>query len=745
MRFVLACLVSLTLTLAMGCKDQAGTAPLKAGSLPPSPAEYPAFAGSASCRECHQEAYDNWAGSHHALAQRNMDPKRDDEVFSPRKIITHGSEVSYADKQDGQYALITTGPDGQRRPFVPIGVLGVDPLWQYLIPGPNGRVQMTELAWDPRAREWFNVYGNEDRKHWEWGHWSQRGMNWNSMCAICHTTAFQKNYDPKSDTYRSTFLELGVGCEQCHGPMAKHVEFQKQHPGGGYFGDKTFIKPTPDQYLAVCGSCHSRRNDLTGTFAVGDEYLDHFEPALPDSGDTFYADGQIRDEDFEYNVFMLSYMGQVGVRCNNCHEPHTAKLRRSGNDTCLDCHRASVGGRIAIDAREHGFHALDKPGSLCTDCHYPQTPYMQRHNRHDHGMTIPDPLLTKEYGLPNACDRCHADKGTEWSIEWVEKWYGKRMDRPTRTRNRLLARAHKGDPSAARPLIELLNTELNPAWRAVYIRMLAPLLSERADAATHQAIREAILARIDDPAGLPQAAALEVCEPLNPDLARVRERLGSPFRIARLKAAWLLRGELDPASAVGRELTQCIEYSLDHPAGALRYATWLTDRGQLHGALPWMQRAVDWDRGSAGLRHSYAVLLARADRLPEALAQLDEAVRLEPGSAVLHFARGLALAQEGRQQESTDALRRAATLDPRESRYWYNLALAEDELGNRPAAMEALDRAEQAEPAVADYPYTRATLYLKTNECDKATEALQRALKLDPSHEAARQLLESLR
>lgn len=703
------------------------------------------YAGSESCAECHREAYDEWKGSHHANAQRDLLAAHDDEVFVPKKEIAHGSQTSYAEKKDGQYVITTASREGPVKDFVPSAALGVFPLWQYIIPKENGAFQLTELAWDPAKKEWFDVYGTEDRRPGEWGHWSGRGMNWNSMCAPCHTTSFRKNYDPATDKYDSKYVEQGVGCESCHGPLKKHVEWQKAHPDGGYFGDKTVKKLTADQYLAVCGACHSRHGDMTGTFEAGEQFFDHFDPALPDMGDTFYPDGQIWDEDFEHNVFQLSYMHDAGVRCNNCHSPHTSKIRKSHNELCMDCHRSSMNGRIAIDPAAHGFHPMDKAGSKCTDCHYPQTPYMQRHWRHDHGMTIPDPQLTKEFGLPNACNRCHQDKSVDWSIEWVEKWYGDRMNRPTRQRARALARLKREDYSAVPEAIELLKSEKNGTWRAVYLKMLAPVLTQARDANLRQTVQQVMVDRLGDSSPLAQAAAVDALEPVISAVAdKVRPLLTAPFRLARVKAAWVLRHEVDLNSPVGQELSALLRYSLDQPTGAFRWANYLNEQGRPQEALSWYAKAVEWDPHSAPFRHEYAVALSKLQRLDDALAQMREGLRLAPNDALYSHSMGLLFGELGQLPEARDALQRAVTLAPNQSRFWYNLGLAESQLGHTDAALSALAKAEELDPGISDYPYAQATVYLGLNQRENAKSAIQRVLRIDPQHRAARQLSEQL-
>jgi hypothetical protein len=57
----------------------------------------------------------------------------------------------------------------------------------------------------------------------DWLYWTNNGQNWNAMCAECHSTDLRKNYDPETDTYRTAWSEISVGCEACHGPGSDHV------------------------------------------------------------------------------------------------------------------------------------------------------------------------------------------------------------------------------------------------------------------------------------------------------------------------------------------------------------------------------------------------------------------------------------------------------------------------------------------------------------------------------------------
>src|ERR1041384_573749 len=128
------------------------------------------YAGSASCHECHPQAFEKWQNSHHGLAERKIAPQLDRVAFEPKREIKSGTQTSEARAEGDQLQLITAGLKSPRETFTPGRVIGVDPLRQFLIPAGRGHWQTAELTWDPRKSEWINVLGNEDRQHGDWPH-----------------------------------------------------------------------------------------------------------------------------------------------------------------------------------------------------------------------------------------------------------------------------------------------------------------------------------------------------------------------------------------------------------------------------------------------------------------------------------------------------------------------------------------------------------------------------------------------
>jgi predicted CXXCH cytochrome family protein len=706
---------------------------------------FAAYAGDAACQACHAQQHAAWSGSHHQLAERPFDPKLDDAAFTPERSFKHGSQTTTV-KHDasGTPMMDALGFDGVQKAYPLARVIGHDPLRQFLTPGPNGRLHTMEATWDPKAKEWFNVYGNEDRKPGEWGHWTGRGMVWNTMCASCHNTRVRKNYDQGTDTFHTTMAHPTVSCEACHGPMKAHaqgapsraqeaagtVPLQKGPWGGQPLNQAS--KASKQQALDACAMCHARRTELTGDFKPGDDFFDHHFLAIADHSDIFWPDGQIRDEDYEFAPFLASRMHHAGVSCTDCHDPHTAKTILPGNDLCMRCHTAGTFPNAPpIVPAAHTFHGEASTGSQCINCHMPQTVYMQRHSRHDHGFTIPDPLMTQQFGMPNACNKCHQDKDTDWSLAAVEKWYGPRMERRTRSRTTLLAKAKRGDTDAREGLIQFLRSDETPYWKASASSLIDQWLPD-------PGVEAALVDQFKHPHPLVRTAAIQALGPMCEDpqsttRAAVQPLVRDPIRSVRVAAAWALRDQVDVTSVAGRELLHMLEINADQPSGQMQLAQFHYARQALPQAIGHMQRAVSWDAGSPPFFHDLAMMQSLGGDVQSSIQNLQSAIRLNPREAEYHYKLGLAWNEAGDMAKALAALREAVRVDPRHPRAGYNLGLALNGQGQPEEALQVLAAAAQAHPLDASIPYARATILARLGRKAEALADVQRALNAQPT------------
>ncbi len=446
------------------------------------------FAGSASCVDCHEEAYKAWSGSHHDLA---MQVASEDTVLGDfdDTTFTHFGVTSRFYERDGGFFVQTEGPDGQPTEYEILYTFGVENLQQYLIGLPGGRLQALGIAWDTRPTEqgggrWFHLYPDERIAPGDPLHWTGRYQVWNAMCAECHSTNLEERYDPDSDSYATTWDEIDVSCETCHGPGKAHVEWAEEAtrlgiPASGHHRLLVDFKTGDSRYeVDVCAPCHSRRHLVSGEDRAGRPFLDDFMPVTLRE-DLYHADGQVLEEVYVYGSFLQSRMYHRGVRCVDCHDPHSLQLLAPGNALCVRCHNEAPDPRFPTmilrnyDRPEHHFHPAGKPGTECVDCHMPATTYMVVDPRRDHSLKVPRPDLSVKLGTPNACSGCHADQPAQWSADWVVKWYG-----PERRRDphfaEAIAAGRAGDPAAFEPLVALAGDEEEPAIvRATALELLS--------------------------------------------------------------------------------------------------------------------------------------------------------------------------------------------------------------------------------------------------------------------------------
>lgn len=382
------------------------------------------YVGRQSCAECHSVEAKKFAGSHHDLA---MDPANDETVIDPAAFddqeFTQFGVTTKFTRKDGKYFVTTDGEDGTLQTFEVKYVFGVDPLQQYLVEFPAkrkvrtpqgeeielpaGRIQCLTIAWDTHGGRWFSLYPNQKIPAGDWLHWTGGGQNWNYMCADCHSTNLQKNYDLATNSYHTTWSEIDVSCEACHGPASEHLA--RANSSLGFNDPRHFHSYGLNQLksakslgeIETCAPCHSRRRIVHADYSPGKPLYDFYEPEALD-GALYFADGQIREELYEYGSFLQSRMFRENVRCSNCHDPHSLKPKFQGNALCTQCHILAK-----YDTPAHHHHKLDSSGAKCVECHMPERTYMEVDPRRDHSIRVPRPDLTQKLGVPNACSQCH--------------------------------------------------------------------------------------------------------------------------------------------------------------------------------------------------------------------------------------------------------------------------------------------------------------------------------------------------
>jgi predicted CXXCH cytochrome family protein len=517
----------------------------------PGLADVPSYLGSAACADCHQTETQAWTGSDHHLA---WTPPTAETVLGDFSGVTfsHGGATARFLRDGETYIIETQGADGRTASYPVVGVAGVDPLQQYLLEPEPGRTQVFDIAWDVAARRWYPVFPDQDASPGNGFHWTGPYKSWEARCAECHATGYSRNYDPTRHSYAPNLAEKGVGCEGCHGPGAAHVAWAKA-PGLAVPQGLTALGLTVDlgesQSVEVqqCMTCHSLREALSdGNPVPGRPYHDAFTLSLLRDG-TFHADGSIQGEVFEGASFLQSKMFAKGVRCSDCHEPHSGDLRASGNAVCTQCHSPAGNPEFpslplkVFDGPEHTHHPEGSEGSQCTSCHMIQRTYMGIDRRHDHGFRIPRPDLAST-GAPNGCTDCHAGRDAAWAAAVLEEWFPDSAHRGPHYATTIAA-ARLAPETQVQALLALAEWDGPGIVRASALDLLGPL--------GHAASAGRVGKLLDDPDPLVRAAAAGALRGLPPDerLELLMPVLSDPMQSVRVAAARaLLDAQPQPGS-----------------------------------------------------------------------------------------------------------------------------------------------------------------------------------------------------
>ncbi|MFV0280682.1 MAG: multiheme c-type cytochrome [Rhodoblastus sp.] len=413
------------------------------------------YVGSQACAQCHEKPYSAWRRSHHANAWNAPDEKTVLGDFSGA-IFTHNGVETRFTRKGGDFFIATQGADGKTHEYKVRYTAGVTPLQQYLIETDPGRLQAFDVAWDTIDKRWYPLFPEQKISAADGLHWTGPYKNWNGRCAECHATDYRKNYDPRTRRYHSVQSETGVGCEACHGAGARHVDWARSRGAGKKLDDKgqddkgqddkgqddkgqddrgqgdkgldiAFAGRPAAVETQQCAGCHSRRETLTdSTPPAGTKFADAYSIALLRPG-LYYPDGAIKDEVYVYGSFLQSKMSRKGVRCSNCHEPHSGQLRAEGNALCTQCHSPAGNPNFSslakknYDTPEHHFHATGSKGAECKSCHMMARVYMGVDKRRDHSFRVPRPDLSAAIGVPDTCNDCHKDKTAAWAQDELKK------------------------------------------------------------------------------------------------------------------------------------------------------------------------------------------------------------------------------------------------------------------------------------------------------------------------------------
>jgi len=748
---------------------QAAGAPAAETANPSAPAA--AYVGGAACASCHAKEREAWQGSQHDRAIAEATEATVLGNFANAKF-SHDGVVSTFFRRDGRFFVNTDGADGRLADFEIRYTFGVDPLQQYLIEFPGGRLQALGIAWDARpakegGQRWFHLYPGRKLKAGDPLHWTGIDQVWNYQCADCHSTNLRKNYDEKSNSYDTKWTDISVSCEACHGPGSNHVAWAKkegdwqryaasgkgltarldERRGVGWTIDAATgnaVRSRPrdsSREIETCARCHARRGQFTDAWHAGQPFADGYRASLLEPG-LYYDDGQQRDEVYTFGSFLASRMHAEGVTCSDCHDPHSGRLRAPGSAVCAQCHAPAK-----YEAAAHHHHSSGSKGAECAACHMPTTTYMVVDPRHDHGFRIPRPDRSVSLGTPNACNQCHRDRKPEWAAAAVKRWYP--QPKPGfQTFAEAFDAAERGAPGAQQMLAAVVDDGRQSGFvRASAVRRLGRYLGP----ATLPRVRNAL----GDRDSLVRAAAVDVLAVTDAGLRAqlLPPLLGDPVREVRMEAARALAGEPEERlSASDRarlaaaldEYVAAERFNADRPEGRANLGNLQATRGRYDDAVASYRAALTLDPTFTQAALNLADVQRSGGLEDDAEKTIREALKRDPRSAPAHLALGLSLTRQKRAGEALKELAEAARLAPENTRFAYIYAVALNDAGDAAKARRVLEGALKRQPNDREVLLALALFERDAGNRARAAGHARRLAELEPDSAQVQQLLQEL-
>jgi hypothetical protein len=419
----------------------------------PRKTQFEDFAGSESCKECHEREYNIWINSTHGKAGGEPEKVRIIARFDGNPLYFRDAVVAPTISGQGEYLFVVNQIGRPERIIRVDAVVGGGHMYgggtqSFFSKFPDGTLRFLPFDFIREENTWFvqlkegSVWTNitreialDDLLQWE-PHRMLGSQEGSSNCQNCHGSQILLEYNPATRRYRTRYSTLQINCESCHGPSERHNKLSEleNHKELEDLDMEVLAIFTKDQSINVCYQCHATKDILQDKYLQGDNKEDYYSLRLPILGsEPYLPDGRIRSFGYQQGHSFSDCYVSGSMTCVDCHDPHSQTYRdvfwkplagKFDNGQCTGCHASKT-----KTPELHSHHKADSTGNLCTGCHMP---FLQHQGlghdlvfaRSDHVIPIPRPIFDTSIGIEDACTKCHRDKSVQWLQEKTDEWYG---------------------------------------------------------------------------------------------------------------------------------------------------------------------------------------------------------------------------------------------------------------------------------------------------------------------------------
>ena len=702
------------------------------------------YAGSRSCRECHERFYDLWSPSHHGKAMQPMaDVLKNEPLQLPTQAKKVGARWFEVFMESDELFMIERASQGameELNRYEAKWALGGRNIYYFLTPFDGGKLQTMPLAYDINRKEWYsnpqsavrhfvdNITPDEEVD------WKHSLYTFNTTCHNCHVSQLNKNYDVSSNTYHTTWNEPGINCETCHGPSQEHIQVCREAAKRDEIPkDLKIIQVkdfTPKQHNASCASCHSKGMPLTQAYFPGEPYFQHFNLLTLENQD-YYPDGRDLGENYTMTSwYQSSCTSNSELHCVTCHTS-SGRYRYKDNDIeiCTKCHQEK-----ADDFEVHSHHAVEDI-ITCVSCHMPKTEFA-RMTRSDHSMRPPTPATTIEFGSPNACNICHTNESAEWADKLVKEWHGNYQDKLV-NQARIIYQGRNGNFQQLDEMLAMINNpEVNMIFRNSIIRILASQMNERIAPYYFQAIKDnSPLIRSSAVVGIGLIISDKTKQAL---LTAARDsvlivRNSASMVLANFPESMFTPEEWGIVQHNFREYEDYLMAIPDAWSAHYNLGNYYQGRGMHQKALSSYDKATELENEAVMPLVNASMAYSILGNNMAAEGKLLRALELDPQNAIVNLNYGLLLAEAQRFDECKKHLRQALHSDSTLSAAAYNLAVISAQSNLEEAIIYSF-HAYTVEPGNPKYGYTYAFYTFHSGNQNLAASTLRELINIHPNY-----------
>lgn len=327
------------------------------------------FAGSETCITCHEAIYNQHIKSAHYLTSTIPS---DSTIKGIHEAITNGFSIgdhhkySIDEQWNGFFQILTNDSINSpvRKDKIDI-IIGSGVKGQSFFSWEGNELFQLQTSYFAPSKQWVNSPGFREEI-------TPKTRPISVSCLECHATfAKMESLGNTKNYFSKRSIMLGIDCERCHGPSAKHVNYHEKFPNDTV--GKHIIKQdqlSRQQKMDMCALCHSgsitKIPNKEFHFVLGDT-LDNF---IVKDFRSYYRSKHKSTVDVHGNQVELlessaCFKKTSTMDCNTCHDAHANERGNLThfNSKCINCHQNQE--------MDCGIPAITHNGNNCIDCHMP--------------------------------------------------------------------------------------------------------------------------------------------------------------------------------------------------------------------------------------------------------------------------------------------------------------------------------------------------------------------------------------